>query len=133
MPIVINKNVLFDYIYIDDLMKIIDWFVHNEAKEKIYNVTTGKKVDLITLANLINETSDFKSEIVVVNDGLNNEYTSNNERLLNELKDFKFTSHTDAVMKMREYFRYNYDRLDKEIIINDPYLNKIDNMWKKEK
>lgn len=39
------------------------------------------KVIFITLANLVNEVSDFKSEISVINEGLNNEYTSNNERL----------------------------------------------------
>ena len=85
LPIVINKNVYFDYIYIDDLIKIIDWFISNESKEKIYNVTTGKKIDLISLANLINETSDEQSEIRVLNDGLNNEYTSSNNRLLGDI------------------------------------------------
>ena len=132
LPIVINKNVFFDYIYIDDLLKMIDWFIHNDSKEKTYNVSTGKKLDLISLANLVNEKSDFKSEIRVLNEGLNNEYTSNNDRLMHELKDFEFTSHKDAIIKMREYFSYNFDKLDKEMIINDPYLKKIDNMWKKE-
>ena len=131
LPIVINKNVYFDYIYIDDLVRMIDWFIHNEPKEKIYNVTTGKKVDLITLANQVNEVSDFRSEIRVLNDGHNNEYTSNNGRVLKEIGEFKFTSHKDAISKMREYFWRNLDNLDKEIILNDPYLPKIENMWKK--
>lgn len=130
LPIVINKNVYFDYIYIDDLLRMIDWTIHNETKEKIYNVTTGKKIDLITLANLVNETSDFKSEIKVLNDGLNNEYTSNNERIMKELKNFKFTSHKKAIQKMREYFKANLEKLDKESIINDPYLKEINNIWK---
>ena len=133
LPIVINKNVYFDYIYIDDLVKMIDWFIHNEAKEKIYNTTTGKKIDLLTLANLVNEASEFKSEIVVLNSGLNNEYTSSNRRILKELGDFNFTSHREAIIKMREYFISNIDKLDKDIIINDPYLKKIDKIWKKEK
>ena len=130
LPIVINKNVYFDYIYIDDLVKIIDWFIHNESKEKIYNATTGIKIDLITLANLVNETSDFKSEIKILNDGLNNEYTSNNERIMKELKNFEFTSHKKAIQKMREYFKANLEKLDKESIINDPYLKEINNIWK---
>ncbi|NCO00453.1 MAG: NAD-dependent epimerase/dehydratase family protein [Epsilonproteobacteria bacterium] len=132
LPIIINKNVFFDYIYIDDLVKMIDWFIHNDSKEKIYNVTTGEKIDLISLVHLVNEISNFKSEIRVSNEGLNNEYTSNNDRLMNELKGFEFTSHKDAIIKMREYFSYNFDKLDKATIINDPYLKKIDNMWKKE-
>ena len=130
LPIVINKNVFFDYIYIDDLVKMIDWAIHNESKEKIYNATTGIKIDLITLANLVNETSDFKSEIKVLNEGLNNEYTSNNERIMKELKNFEFTSHKKAIQKMREYFKANLEKLDKESIINDPYLKEINNIWK---
>lgn len=130
LPIVINKNVYFDYIYIDDLLRMIDWTIHNESKEKIYNATTGIKIDLITLANLVNETSDFKSEIKVLNDCLNNEYTSNNERIMKELKNFKFTSHKKAIQKMREYFKANLEKLDKESIINDPYLKEINNIWK---
>ena len=130
LPIVINKNVYFDYIYIDDLLKMIDWTIHNESKEKIYNATTGIKIDLITLANLVNETSDFKSEIKVLNDGLNNEYTSNNERIMKELKNFEFTSHKKAIQKMKEYFKANLEKLDKESIINDPYLKEINNIWK---
>jgi GDP-L-fucose synthase len=129
---VINKNVYFDYIYIDDLVKMIDWFIHNDAKEKIYNVTTGKKIDLLTLANIVNEISDFQSEIKVLNDGFNHEYSSNNERVMREIHDFKFTSHKDAIIKMREYFSYNIDSLDKDMIINDPYLKEIDKIWKKE-
>ena len=130
LPIVINKNVLFDYIYIDDLVKMIDWTIHNETKEKIYNVTTGAKIDLISLANLVNETSDFKSEIRVLNDGLNNEYTSNNEKILSEIGNFEFTTHKNAILKMRDYFKTNFENLDKESIINDPYLKEISNMWK---
>ena len=130
LPIVINKNVYFDYIYIDDLVKMIDWVIHNEIKEKIYNVTTGTKIDLISLADLVNETSDFKSEIIVLNDGLNNEYSSNNQRILKEIGNFNFTSHKDAIQKMRNYFKENFDNLDKDCIINDPYLKEINSMWK---
>ena len=130
LPIVINKNVYFDYIYVDDLLRMIDWTIHNESKEKIYNATTGIKIDLITLANLVNETSDFKSEIKILNDGLNNEYTSNNERIMKELKNFEFTSHKKAIQKMKEYFKANLEKLDKESIINDPYLKEINNIWK---
>jgi len=131
LPIVINKNVYFDYIYIDDLVKIVDWFIHNESKEKIYNASTGNKIDLVTLANIVNDNSEFKSKIVVLNDGLNNEYTSNNKRLLAEFNEFDFTSHKDAIVKMRRHFEDNLENLDQELIKNDPYLKKIDEMWKR--
>lgn len=130
LPITINKNVYFDYIYIDDLVKMIDFFIHNDSQEKIYNVTTGKKVDLVTLSHYVNNVSDFQSEITVLNEGLNNEYTSNNERILKELGNFKFTSHQDAIAKMRCYFQKNLEQLDIQTIKEDPYIKKIDSIWK---
>ncbi|HIP13129.1 MAG TPA: NAD(P)-dependent oxidoreductase [Arcobacter sp.] len=133
LPITINKNVFFDYIYIDDLTKIITWFINNEAKEKIYNVVSGTKIDLITLANTINETSDFKSDINILKDGLNNEYTANNSRLLSELGDLNFTEPKEAIIKMRAYFSYNLKNLDKAKIINEENLKRIDTMWIKGK
>ena len=101
-----------------------------KTKEKIYNVTTGTKVDLVTLSHYINNVSDFQSEITVLNEGLNNEYTSNNERLLKELGNFKFTSHQDAIVKMRCYFQDNLEQLDIQTIKEDPYIKKIDSIWK---
>ena len=130
LPITINKNVYFDYIYSEDLVKIVDFFIHNDAKEKIYNITTGRKIDLITLAQCVNDVSDFHSDIRVINEGLNNEYTSNNERLLKELGDFQFTSHKNAIAKMRCYFQKNVENLDTQLIKEDLYLKAIDTMWK---
>ena len=129
LPIAIYKNVYFDYIYINDLLKIIDWFIHNDSKYKIYNATTGKKIDLTTLAKFINEVSDFKSKIRILNDGLNNEYTSNNDRLMSEL-NIDFTSHKEAIKKMREYFKNNLNNLDIELVKQDPFLSKIEKIWK---
>ncbi|KFN39362.1 MAG: sugar epimerase, partial [Sulfuricurvum sp. MLSB] len=76
LPITINKNVFFDYIYVGDLVKVVTHFLENDTVHKVYNLTTGRKIDLISLAKLVNETSDFTSEIKVINEGLNNEYTS---------------------------------------------------------
>lgn len=107
MPIVINKNVYFDYIYIDDLVQMIDWFIHHKPKEKIYNTTTGKKIDLLTLAKIVNDVSDFKSDIKVLNDGLNHEYSSNNDKIIDEMGDFAFTPHSKAISKIMRYFKHN--------------------------
>jgi len=130
LPIVINKNVFFDYLYVADLMKMIDYFLHHNAKDKIYNATRGEKIDLISLADFINETSDYKSKIVMLNNGLNNEYTSSNEKVLKEMGDFSFTPHKDAICNMREYFKKNLKDIDINTIKEDPYLKNIDKMWK---
>jgi GDP-L-fucose synthase len=65
-----------------------------------------------------------------MNEGLNDEYTSNNERVLEEIGDFKFTSHKNAIIKMRNYFNNHLDKINKEAIMEDPYLKKINTIWK---
>ncbi|WP_309499102.1 NAD-dependent epimerase/dehydratase family protein [Sulfurovum sp.] len=131
LPITINKNVFFDYIYVDDLVKIVAHFLHHDSKHKVYNLTTGKKIDLITLANLVNETSDFTSEIKIVNEGLNNEYTSNNNRLMDEITGFECTEHREAIIQMRNYYSSILDTIDREKIEADPYLQLCTTFWNK--
>lgn len=131
LPITINKNVYFDYLYINDLVKIVEYFLHNEPKHKIYNATRGNKVDLYSLARMINETSDFQSEIKIINEGLNNEYTSDNSRLLHEIGGFNFTPHREAIMQMRAYYRSILDQIDRKKIEADPYLQFCTTFWNK--
>lgn len=104
MPIVINQNVVFDYLYVNDLVKIIDFFIKNNPKEKILNVGRGEKMDLLTIANLINLIALKKSKIILKNKGLQNEYTCNNSLLLKSLKKFEFTDFKDSLRELHIYY-----------------------------
>jgi len=105
LPITINQNVFFDYVYIDDFVKIVDYFISNESKYKFYNVGTGKKIDLITIAGLVNEVANKKSKVMVKNKGLNNEYSCNNKRLTDELyPSFKFTEINESIKNLFNWY-----------------------------
>lgn len=134
LPITINQNVFFDYMYVDDLLNIVEFYIENGARHKIYNASSGTKIDLLSLVVLVNEASDFKSEIIVLNEGLNNEYTSDNSLLKSEMKDkFKLTPHSEAIGKIHKYFKQNFTSLDLDTIKKDPYLGKINEIWKGKK
>jgi len=130
LPIAINQDVLFDYLYVGDFVRLVHFFIENDTKYRSYNITRGKKVSLTQLASMINDTSDFKSEIAVLNEGLNNEYSSDNSRMLAETGDFTFTKHEDAIINLRRYFSKNMDKLDTETILNDPYIKNCNRIWK---
>ncbi len=102
-PIVINQNVVFDYLYIDDLSKIILRFIKVPPKEKIINITPSESILLSTIAQLINEISDYKSEIILKNPVLGNEYTGCNSLLMKEIPDFEFSSYKVGLKKLKEY------------------------------
>ena len=104
-PITINQNVVFDYLYIDDLARIIEYFLINDSKENIINVTPTDSISLLEIANQVNEISDFKSNILVKNDSLGNEYTGDNSRLLSEIPDFNFTPFNVGIKVLYEYLK----------------------------
>jgi len=102
--IIIKQNVYFDYLYVDDLVRIIDWFLNNQSVFKFYNCTSGKSIDLISLANIINEVSGKPSELDILEPGFGYEYSGDNTRLLRELGDFQFTSHKDGITSLYAYY-----------------------------
>ena len=53
-------------------------FINNNAKERSYNICTGNTIDFKSLAKIINEISNYESEIQVLNDGIGVEYSGNN-------------------------------------------------------
>ena len=100
-----NQNVFFDYTYINDFVRIVDYFINHKAKHKFYNIGRGKKIDILTIANKINKISNKKSKITIKNMGLNNEYTCDNSRLVNELKKFNFTDFDKSLVELYNWYK----------------------------
>jgi len=110
LPITINQNVFFDYIYIDDFVKIVDYFISHNVKQKFYNIGTGIKIDLKTIAKKIIKISGKKSRIIIKNNGFNNEYTCNNERLVNKIKSIKFLEFEVSLKILYKWYKTNGKR-----------------------
>ena len=98
-PILLNQNVVFDFIWIEDFCKIVEFFIENQTKEKFVNVTPTEIIEIVELAKIVNDFSDFKSKIIVKKDGLNKEYTGDNSTLLKLMPDLKFTSYAEGMKK----------------------------------
>jgi len=99
-PILLNQNVIFDFIWIEDFCKIVEHFVENPTKEKFINVTPKESIEIVELAKIVNSFSDYKSEIIIKKEGLNNEYTGDNSLLLNIIPDLKFTPFEDGLKSL---------------------------------
>ncbi len=108
LPIEINRNVVFDYLFIDDLCRIVEHFVNNNWKKyNIINVTPNKSITMEEISKLVNDMSDFESEIIMKDKTLGNEYTGCNERLLSEIEDMKFTPMNVGLKKLYDYLLKN--------------------------
>lgn len=114
MDMTINKNVRFDYLYIDDLCQIVEWFLKNKPKYKHYNVCTGCAVDLYSIAQKINQVTGMHRKIQIFENGWKPEYSGDNSRLRNEVTDVYFTPMEEAIRDMYCY----YQSIEEQICFN---------------
>ncbi|MFH1711531.1 MAG: NAD(P)-dependent oxidoreductase [Nanoarchaeota archaeon] len=117
LPIVINKNAVFDYLYIDDVAKIVDYFINNKSSEKIYNAGSGNPIELLAVAQLINEIAGNPSEIIVQNPGFNNEYSCDISKLKKELGEFEFIPLKEGIKRLYDYYKENLNEIDKKGLV----------------
>ena len=106
-PIIINQNVVFDYLFVEDMVKIVKYFIKNTPCDKIINITPTESISLVEIANLINLMSENPVGIELQNHEMNNEYTGDNTLLLKNYRDFKFTSMKDGLRKLYNYKKEN--------------------------
>lgn len=119
LPITMRQNVFFDYVYINDFIKILDYFIRNNSKEKFYNIGIGKPIDLLTIAKTVNRISENKSKIIIKKKGLNNEYTCDNSRLLKEIPNLRFTDFKNSVEELYSWYKSIKSSLKKESFLID--------------
>lgn len=122
MPIVINQNVTFDYLYIDDFCKIVEKFMQPGTYKSFYNITPTHSIDLIGIAHIINDIGKYKSEVIVLNEGVNTEYSGDNSVLLQVMGDFEFESYGNSIKKLYEYYQTVLSTLDVDSVKEDCYL-----------
>lgn len=116
MPLTLSKNMYFDYIYINDLVKIMEWFIEHEPKYKHYNVCRGEHIDLKTLGELIKSTLGVTNEFIVASDGMKTEYSGNNERLLKEMGGYKFQEFESTIIELAQYYETIIDTIDANLL-----------------
>jgi GDP-L-fucose synthase len=119
LPITIKKNVFFDYMCIDDLVKISEWFMSHDTKEKIYNVCTGKTVDLLTLARKVLSISNKKLKIITRENGLDKEYSGDNSKLLKEINGYNFKDIDDSISALYKWYLNKKSDIDKDLLLFD--------------
>lgn len=112
IPISIRQNVYFDYLCIDDLCKIVEWFIHNKPQYNTYNVCSGKRIDLLTIAKKVDKYSDNKFPIYICKDGLANEYTADNSRILREIEDLMFNDIDKSIEELFLWYKRKVDEID---------------------
>lgn len=119
LPITIKQNRKFDYLFIDDLMPVLDWFINHTPKYHSYNITPDESISLYELAEMVKFVSNKNLPIIVAQDGMGLEYSGDNSRLKGEFDEFKTLSIEKSIRQLMMWYSVNKNMIDyKELIID---------------
>lgn len=118
MSLSLRQNCYFDYLWIDDFCRMLEKFIQIECpKYHVYNAVRGERIDLLSLAHIVNEVADEKHEIIVCKEGYANEYTANNDRIMQEIGDMTYTDMKSSVSQLYRWYKQHQDEIDVESLI----------------
>lgn len=118
LPITIKQNRKFDYIFIDDLMPILDFFIEKKSHFNSYNITPDSAVELLEIAKIINSISQKNLPIKIFMDGLGSEYSGANFRIKKEV-NFQFQKIEDTIAGLYQWYFDNKAIINKQHLLTD--------------
>lgn len=119
LPLTIKQNRRFDYIHVDDLIKVIHYFIEHESRYCAYNVTPDHSIELKTLAEKVLEISKKNLEIRIGIPEMGGEYSGSNERLKSEFPEIKEMNNEAAITDLYWWYKDHSDLLDRNSLLID--------------
>ncbi len=112
LPLSIRKNVYFDYLWVDDFAKMIQYFLHHEPQYHTYHAVSGKKISLEEICQIVLKISKKQLPIYICSEGWANEYTASNVRIAEEMTGFEYTLLEEAVRQLYGWYREHDQEID---------------------
>ena len=119
MPITLRQNRRFSYLYVNDLMPVLEYFIEHDAQHLSYNVTPDEETELLQAAQTVKEISGTENPIIVGKEGYGLNYSGSNARLRSEIQDITFTPLIDAVKELYNYYFQNKAQIDESLLAQD--------------
>ncbi len=119
LPITLRQNRRFSYLYVKDLMPILDYFITHTPKYKSYNVTPDTETELLHAAQTVARISRSNAGIQVAQPGYGLNYSGSNARLRGEISTLTFTPFEEAVADLLKYYQDNKKIIDPNLLRTD--------------
>jgi GDP-L-fucose synthase len=120
LPTTIKQNRYFDFLDVDDLMPVLEWFVENTPRYHAYNITPDSAVTLYDVACMVREVSGKNHlPIKVAQEGMAQEYSGDNGRLRREMSNLTFTPIRESIKKLYLWYAENRHLIDRDLLLFD--------------
>lgn len=112
LPITIKQNRRFDFLFIDDLMPIIDYFITHDPLYSEYNITPDSSIELLEVAKIVRSISGKALDIVIGKEGMGLEYSGDNSRVKAEIGSINLTPIEKSTELLYAWYKKNKNNLD---------------------
>ena len=119
MNLTMNQNRIFSYLYVDDLMPVLDYFIENKSLYNCYNVVPDDTYGLYTLAQKVLEVSGKRLDIIVNKEGTGSSYTGDNSRIRSEINRLNFTEIDKSIQSLYKWYHDNKSMLNRDLLVTD--------------
>ena len=119
LPLTMNRDRYFDYVWIDDLVPLVEHFIENKAPFRAYNVTPDRSERLSDIARTVLELAGKKLPLVIKEQSLGPEYSGANARLRSEIPGLRLTDLRSGIASLMDYYRRNLDTIDRSDLLID--------------
>jgi GDP-L-fucose synthase len=112
LPITLRQDRIFSYLFIDDLMPVVDWALAGPAEHRAYNVAPDRTDSLSALAGAIAARAG-NVPVQIGKDGYGLEYTADNGRLRREIPHVAFTPSDTAIDRLYGWYADRRSDIDR--------------------
>jgi UDP-glucose 4-epimerase len=104
LPVSLRQDRRFSYLWIDDLMPVLEHFLEGGTLGSAFNVTPDGVEALRDLADLVVAVSGKDLPVNVAQEGMGLTYTGDNTRLKDEVPRLSFTPIASAVERLYDWY-----------------------------
>jgi UDP-glucose 4-epimerase len=115
LNISMQKNMLFDYIYVKDFLNVLNITMRTELKHRNYNLCANQPVSLLEIAQIIKKLTQSDFDIAISETGFKPEYSGDNTLLFNEIESFNWSNLESSISEMVLWYK-NHPNL--EVMLN---------------
>ncbi|WEK53883.1 MAG: NAD(P)-dependent oxidoreductase [Candidatus Cohnella colombiensis] len=117
LPLTIRQNCSFDFLYIDDLFSVVDWFLEQSPDYHDYNVCTSTPYDLTEIARMVLEVAGKDLPITIYNEGRNLTYTGANNRLREQVSEFSPRGIQSGIESLYNWYLNQREYIDYDVLV----------------
>jgi GDP-L-fucose synthase len=120
LPITIKQNRYFDFLDVNDLMPILEWFIEHKPRHHAYNITPDNAITLYDVACMVKAVSGKNHlPVKVALEGMALEYSGTNERLRLEIPSLTLTPLRESIEKLYIWYFENLHLIDRNLLLFD--------------